>query len=621
MRIPHWLKENKRDRVYKRYLFVDTETEGQPVDDIRTRHVFKIACTIYVEFRTQDDILMERYSEEEKVFFSSSELFDYLESKIRSASTLVVVAHNWRFDFVALNAYDELIRRGFECRNFICESAVFYASFTRGTRRVIFLDSTNIFKVPLAELGKVIGIEKMGMPKPEEGIEKLIDYCMNDVRILAKAFLLYVRFLRENNLGDMKLTIAAQSFAAFRHRFMGNAIYIHNSERALNLEREAYFGGRNECFHIGRIDNPTYKLDVNSMYPYVMKTYEYPYKFVAYLQNIDVEYLRKLTSEYCVIAHVLLNTPENAFPKRLNGKLIFPVGRFDTFLCTPELVYAIEKGCVRKVYSAAVYRKARIFHEYVEFFYRKRMEYKEQGNTAFAAIAKLFLNSLYGKFGQRGERWVEVGEDKSGTAFAEWYEIDIHTGEKRRMRSLFGKVYVHVRESESFNSFPAIAAHVTSYARMRLWEIMKKAGVENVFYCDTDSVFVDEEGYRNLCRYQEIDDKELGKLKLEGAYRWMVLRGCKDYVLEGDEEKIKGIRKNAEKISENTYIQEQFRNPIQCYKIGFFDTPIVEKTMKVLRRKYEKGVVTSSGAVVPFRLTLLPLSFLTEFLRWLSLSR
>jgi len=621
MRIPHWLKENKRDRVYKRYLFVDTETEGYQVDDVITKHVFKIACSLYIEFRTQDDILRDIYSEEEKVFFSSSEFFNYLDSKLRCGSTLVVVAHNWRFDFVALNAYDELIRRGFECRHFICESTVFYASFVRGTHRVIFLDSTNIFKVPLAELGKVVNIHKMSIPEPEEGVEKLIEYCRNDVRILARAFMLYVRFLRENNLGDMKLTIAAQSFAAFRHRFMGNAIYIHNSDMALNLEREAYFGGRNECFHIGRIDKTVYKLDVNSMYPYVMKTYEYPYKFVAFLKDIDVGYLRKLLGEYCVIAHVLLSSPENAFPKRLNGKLIFPVGTFDTFLCTPELIYAIERNYVKKVYSAAVYKKARIFREYVEFFYRKRMEYKEQGNSAFAAIAKLFLNSLYGKFGQRGERWVEVGEDKSGTAFSEWYEIDTVTGEKRRMRSMFGKVYKHVKESESFNSFPAIAAHVTSYARMRLWEIIIKAGVKNVYYCDTDSVFVNEEGYRNLCRYQEVDDKELGKLKLEGAYRWMILRGCKDYALEGDEEKIKGVRKNAEKISENTYVQEQFRNPIQCYKAGFFDSPIVEKRTKVLQRKYDKGVVTSFGVVVPFRLSPPPLRFLCALLRLLSLSR
>ena len=621
MRRPHWLSENKRVRVYKRYLFVDTETEGQEIDEWRTKHVFKLACSIYVEIRRQEDILGQNYYTEEKIHLSPSEFFDYLEEKLWNNSPLVIVAHNWRFDFLVLNSYEELERRGFSCRNFVCESSVFYAVFEKGKKRVVFYDSTNIFRTSLKNVGEIIGQQKMVLPGADQGLEKLIEYCMNDVRILATAFLAYVRFLYENNLGDMKYTIASQAFTAFRHRFMQNAIHIHNSTRALALERLAYFGGRNECFFIGAVKERVYKLDVNSMFPWAMREYEYPYQFITYLRNIDTAYLRKLLSEYCVIAHVLLKTPERAFPKRLNGKLVFPVGYFDTFLCTPELVYGLDKGYIKKVYAAAVYRRARIFRDYVDFFYTKRLEYREKGNHAFAAISKLFMNSLYGKFGQRGEKWIEVGETADPTPVFEWYEIDAETGESRRMRAMFGKIYKHTKEDESYNSFPAIAAHVTSYARMRLWNLINVAGERNVFYCDTDSLFVNEEGYRRLRYAQEVDDKELGKLKLEGTYGFAVIRGCKDYVLEGDEERIKGIRKNAERIDDNTFLQEQFRNPVFCIRNGVFDGVLVDKLVKTLKRKYDKGIVTSSGYVFPFRLSLPPLSLLVFFLRNLFLSR
>ena len=36
-----------------------------------------------------------------------------------------------------------------------------------------------------------------------------------------------------------------------------------------------------------------------------------------------------------------------------------------------------------------------------------------------------------------------------------------------------------------------IAALITSYARVHLYELMEKAGLEHIYYCDTDSIFTD----------------------------------------------------------------------------------------------------------------------------------
>jgi len=61
----------------------------------------------------------------------------------------------------------------------------------------------------------------------------------------------WIEFCQSEDLGAFGYTIAGQSFNAFRHKFMKEDIYIHNSEKVLELERECYKGGRCEAFFIG----------------------------------------------------------------------------------------------------------------------------------------------------------------------------------------------------------------------------------------------------------------------------------------------------------------------------------------------------------------------------------
>jgi len=60
----------------------------------------------------------------------------------------------------------------------------------------------------------------------------------------------------------------------------------------LKLEREGYNGGRNECFYIGTLNSQKYyKLDVNSMYPYVMQNNKYPVELLGYGEKVNIERL------------------------------------------------------------------------------------------------------------------------------------------------------------------------------------------------------------------------------------------------------------------------------------------------------------------------------------------
>ncbi|GAI73241.1 unnamed protein product [marine sediment metagenome] len=150
---------------------------------------------------------------------------------------------------------------------------------------------------------------------------------------------------------------------------------------------------------------------------------------------------------------------------------------------------------------------------------------------------------------------------------------------------------------ECFDSFPAIAAHVTGYARIYLWSLMQQAGWGNYFYCDTDSLIVNEVG---LCRLQnKIEQSLLGGLKIDRTGSTVLLRGLKDYSF-GAKTVIKGVRKTAVCVEDGVYRQEKWPSFRGLLRSGLPEEYIVETVTKHLTRKYYKGDVTPSGVVRPY---------------------
>lgn len=251
-----------------------------------------------------------------------------------------------------------------------------------------------------------------------------------------------------------------------------------------------------------------------------------------------------------------------------------------------------------EVLEISAYSSANIFKEYVETLYASRRKYTEDGNPAFAFMCKILLNSLYGKFGQRGNVWTDVRQATEEDPL-EWLE-QARSGDpvdKYRVRA--GMVQVKLRDAESGDSFPAIAAHVTAHGRMLLWEMMQTAGQENTFYCDTDSMIVNEEGYQRVQHL--VDQKQLGMLKLEHESTDTTLFGPKDYLF-ADLEKHKGIRANATRLADATWEQIQFNSWDWHLSKGEEGFIYVDTIRKHLHRIYKKGIVGASGWVTPLRL-------------------
>src|SRR5262249_11479721 len=134
-------------------------------------------------------------------------------------------------------------------------------------------------------------------------------------------------------------------------------------------------------------------------------------------------------------------------------------------------------------------------------------------------------------------------------------EIDLVTGRKYRNRHIAGLILSREPSGESRYSHPAIAAHVTAYGRVLLWELLESAGIQHVHYMDTDSLHVTRQGLENLAPY--LSPTELGKLKIEKKVDTAVYYGPKDYELDGMR-KIKGVSKTAVETDIATFSQSQW---------------------------------------------------------------
>ncbi|GAJ24776.1 unnamed protein product, partial [marine sediment metagenome] len=216
--------------------------------------------------------------------------------------------------------------------------------------------------------------------------------------------------LEGNKVARLCYTRGSTAMAAFLLSHYTTKIYIHNNKQAIDLERESYKGGRVECFYLGDLNNENYYiLDVNSLYPFVMANNDYPVKYKRIMHNITLQDLYTRLKHRAMVARVLIETDEPVYAVR-RGRCIFPIGRFWVTLCTPELKHAFKHNHIKKVDVCVIYEHENIFRSYIDTFYTLRNEFRSAGVEVFEQLCKYMMNSLYGKFGQKGENWNKIGD-------------------------------------------------------------------------------------------------------------------------------------------------------------------------------------------------------------------
>jgi hypothetical protein len=304
------------------------------------------------------------------------------------------------------------------------------------------------------------------------------------------------------------LTIAQLSLTIFRKKFLKEKIpiYINKEEKI----RQSYYGGRTEIFK--RFGKNLKYYDVNSLYPYVMFNCDVPVGLPVKTNNF------KLTD--FGVAYANIEAPKDIkyplLPHKIkvdnnSSKLVFPVGKWSGWYCSPELQKAKKLGYKIDIKTGYLFKRKKLFRGFVKCFYE--IKKKAEKDSVDYILSKLSLNSLYGKFGQkRTKQKIFISPKK----VANLTPMDI-----------YGELNIFEKSVSSRSNFilPAISSFITCYSRLVLYKYIEEADKKglNVYYCDTDSVMVDG----------ELDTSpELGDLKLEEEIKEGIFLLPKMYALK-----------------------------------------------------------------------------------------
>lgn len=593
----HYIKKNHRTSLPQHIIAIDTETiDDKSQDQGVERHRLLLGCLIYRRWdnghRSTKDYSTSTYR-----FDNHSSLDNILYSILKKTrKRYYIFAHNANFDYSIIDINARLCNLGLKTEFYVNEKPPVIVKTKAKDISVLWLDSLNFFRMSLSQLGDSLGlISKSNMPNSSD-LNELYEYCKNDTEILIEALTKWRMFVSDNNLGNFAVTLASQSLNAFRHRFMPERTLVQTSkEDVLLKERKTYFGGRTECFYNGTKKGDFYMLDINSMYPYVMQKHSYPVRYVTRHNNFNPY---KYTFSQDIkpgMATVELTLDKPVLPMIIEGRLCFPIGRLNGTWTYPELKYARPYISDITFIDVYMYRHKPIFTQWVTELYALRQQFKSEGNIAYSTLVKLLMNSLYGKFGQLTPVWENI-EPTTLPDNTEGFSEDPYTKEIIHWRVRMGILQHKSERIETSHSMPLIAAHVTAYGRNMLFSLIEKAGIANVYYCDTDSVLVNSKGYTLLKRL--ISDTTLGALGIEWNSSFINIHGLKDYEYQGGK-KIKGVKANAKQLNDNVFTQKQFRSwdyHQSKGERGFID--IIEQR-KELKRIYTKGILHSNGRIIP----------------------
>jgi len=214
-------------------------------------------------------------------------------------------------------------------------------------------------------------------------------------------------------------------------------------------------------------------------------------------------------------------------------RTIAPIGIWEDMLFSQEMDNAMKYGYQFKILWGYKFEWKIIFKSYVDNLYSLRQQFPRTDPLNY--IAKILLNSLYGRFGM-DDNFSEVNiihkdyiadfENKfleniiTKTELEDYYLVEIKNNEE-----------IVENENSTHNINVGIASAITAYSRI-LMTIFKNNPKINLYYTDTDSIYTDSELDESF-----ISETVLGKLKLENTCKKAIFLSPKVYCLETEDNK------------------------------------------------------------------------------------
>ena len=335
------------------------------------------------------------------------------------------------------------------------------------------------------------------------------------------------------------------------------------SKKTRDFISKGYGGGRNEATMRGIFEKTSIvPYDFTSFYPSVARgliPYGKP-KWIDNLEHIKMKDMEKFLKNNPGFYEVeILSSPTNKHP--LHGtfyehKYVFPYfEKYDGLVIfSPEIILGIGIGYKYKLKCGYTQQMAPICKKFFEKMISVKMKAAKEGHKALEYSGKINANSGYGFYGFNPyDRTVMkvYGEDMLDHLISMEHNAQLSYRKEEDVYICSERTNVLLPDINI-----SVAAAITSYARMRLWELIQDikdiGGV--VYYYDTDSVY----SSIDIVKHPVLGPKwcgpgkgkNLGELKRELPtkvnIKKMVIVGCKTYgyktTTDGYVTKSKGTR-------------------------------------------------------------------------------
>lgn len=485
----------------------------------------------------------------------STESFEYgidIESFIEKVSRLgcKVYFHNLKFDgnfiiyYLLTNGFEHTTER-FPNKNqfttLISDMGLFYSitvCFDKG-RTVTFLDSLKQIAMPVADMPKAFGldIEKLEI---DYEVDRNTDYVVTDheIQYVKHDCLVVAKALKHlHSQGLRKMTAASNALNNYKIIVTKNKFDYDFPQLSATEDidcRKAYKGGWTYLNHKYKdiLVGKGMVYDVNSMYPWAMKTQLLPRGIPKYFQG-KYQYSKSMPL-YIQCLSCCMKLKQNRYPSiQIKGSIRFLETEYLVEVNEPVVLtltsvdyeLLLENYDIWDVEYHGGYMfmgSFDMFSDYIDKWYAVKEKSDKEGNKALKYTAKLMLNSLYGKFGSNpNKRSKYPYYDK---------EHDV-------VKYEFGP------QEYTKGGYVPVAAFITSYARDKIIRAANSCG-ERFVYADTDSIHILGDEEPDI----EIDSYRLGAFKLESTFDIAKYHRTKCYIESKDGEldkKCAGLPKKA----------------------------------------------------------------------------
>lgn len=445
--------------------------------------------------------------------------------------------------------------------------------------KIEFRCSLNILSSSIEALGKAVGINKYdGIDdvntfydvEPQECVTdyptQYIEYLKRDVKIAKKAMSEFdkelTNFVKNNQLKNYmhgfkwysKLTIGAIAYELQR-RYTRRVKKVFRglkvSVKSHDIADLFYFGGF--CEFNPNIQNKIVKckngigLDINSAHPNSM-TKMLPYGEVFNLKDKQPDSDKVLY--YYEIKVGFASAKWDTFPCLINWNKINKtdesknryVLQLSNFTCyylkeeweTINKLYDFENVKIVNTYWCYA---SRFLEQYTKDLYHFKKEHSKNGQKALANTYKILLNSSYGKHATRllFSEYLITQNKADYDAILKSEEIII--GERcfvvseANKRVILPNQYIlkiTPTDFKDLNFNKMIAATITAYTRIKIFETVLMLNPKNFLYSDTDSLYLKD--YDKNKVQTLLDDYELGMWKKEKEFSNFCVAGSKCYI-------------------------------------------------------------------------------------------